>query len=103
MSVLKYGRTFPEFVKRFRYENNLSQQSLAYQMGIHAQYVSNVERGVQQSHLGFAALLLPVVDEDRKKYLLDLIAEESSMRSVRKLKSKAMEKWAPKTILRKNK
>ena len=89
MSIFKFGKDFPTFVKRFRTERGLTQKELADQMGVHAQYVSNVERAVNKSYIGFGALLLPIVERERKPFLLDLIGEASSQKAVVRLQSKA--------------
>lgn len=88
MSVIKYGKTFPEFVKRFRLENGLSQADLAYELGVHPQYVSNIERGVTRNCVAFASRLFGVVEKKREPYLIDLISEgaatSASLRRKRK-------------------
>jgi transcriptional regulator with XRE-family HTH domain len=89
MSIFKFCKDFPTFVKRFRKEREWTQKDLADQMGVHAQYVSNVERAVNKSYIGFGALLLPLVERERKPFLLDLIGEASSQKAVVRLQSKA--------------
>lgn len=92
VSVLKFGKDLPTFVKKFREEMEWSQTDLAHFMGIHGQYVSNVERRKSKSFIAFASRLLPLVGRDRKPYLMDLIAEEASNRAVHKLKSATRQK-----------
>lgn len=87
MSVIKYGKDLPTFVKNFRCDMGWSQEDLAKQMGYEGgQYVSNVERKQSKSFIAFASRLLPLVGPKRKPYLIDLIAEESSQRAVARLK-----------------
>lgn len=92
MSVIKFGKDLPSFVKKFREDMNWSQEDLAKQLGCHGQYVSNVERRQSKSSISFASRLLPIVGKERKPYLIDLIAEESSQKAVQRLKTKAKER-----------
>ena len=89
MSVFRYGKDVPDFVLRFRRERGMTQLELANLMGVHAQYVSNVERRVNKSYISFGSLLLPVVEKARRPYLIDLIGEASSQRAVDRVRSKA--------------
>jgi transcriptional regulator with XRE-family HTH domain len=97
MSVFKYGKDVPDFVKRFRREREMTQLELANLMGVHAQYVSNVERRVHKSYVSFGSLLLPLVGRERKPYLIDLIGEASSQRAVERLQTKAKVYRRPKS------
>jgi transcriptional regulator with XRE-family HTH domain len=74
MSYAKYGRNIPEFVKRFREDEGLSQQGLADRLGkFHGQYVSNVERGMTTAPFAFCARLYKLLGIERRKYLMDLM------------------------------
>lgn len=86
MSVIKFGKDLPTFVRRFREEMRWSQSDMGYFMGVHGQYVSNVERGVCKSHAAFAARMMPLIDPDRRPYLMDLIEVEASEKAVQRVK-----------------
>jgi len=90
--VFKYGRDIPEFVKRFREDYGLSQSELAKRLGVHKQYVSNVERGVNDNPLGFVGLLYMVLPKERAAYLTDLVSEASCARTFKRLSSKRLKK-----------
>ena len=87
MSVIKYGRDLPTFLKLFRRDFNLTQKDLADMMGVHPQYVSNVECGRNQRALSFCALLLDLVPSERRIYLMDIIGTLGSNIAIRKVKS----------------
>lgn len=92
MSVIKYGKDIPTFVLRLRQEMGWSQSDLANLIGVNPQYVSNIERGINRSFVGFAAKLYPVISVERQQYLSDLIAETSSDNAVARLRAKAQGK-----------
>lgn len=106
MSLMRYGTTVPVFVKRLRDDMRWSQTDLAKQLGVHAQYVSNVERGVHKNPVAFCSLLFAVCPKERRDYLMDLIADSGSDRAVEKIrKAQRGGKWherskTGKTILR---
>lgn len=85
-SVYKYGRTIPDFVKQLRFELDMSQREFGELLGVHAQYVSNVERGVYNNPIAFCGLLYTVVSSDRAIYLTDLVSEASTMRALDRMK-----------------
>lgn len=92
MSVIKFGKDLPTFVKRFREDMELSQEDLAKRMGVHGQYVSNIERGVSKSCLGFTSRLMPLVGSERRPYLMDLVAEATAQKAFNRLKNVASKK-----------
>jgi transcriptional regulator with XRE-family HTH domain len=94
--IFKYGRDIPEFVKRFREDYSLSQADLARRLGVHKQYVSNVERGVNENPLGFVGLLYLVLPKDRAEYLTELVSEASCARTLARL-GRAKEKRTRRT------
>lgn len=76
MSVYKYGRTIPEFVKRYRDDMGLTQDDLAHKLKVRYQYVSTIERGVRPAPVGFVARLVDVIkDSDRRQHLVNLLCE----------------------------
>lgn len=85
MSILRYGRDIPSFTKNLRREMEWTQWDLAHQLGVHAQYVSNVERGKMKTYLSFASLLYTICPADRKNYLQDLISDSAATNAVRRL------------------
>jgi transcriptional regulator with XRE-family HTH domain len=85
MSYAKYGQTISEFTKRFRLEAGLTQRELADAMGVHSQYVSNIERGRHPRPVTFASLLLEHVDAGRSKFLIDLMKEAAAERVAHKM------------------
>ena len=88
MSIIKYGKDIPTFVRRFREDYELTQASLGKMLGVDGQYVSNVERGVNNSFPGFCSRLLTVLPADRKPYLMDLVAESGANRAIAKIRKK---------------
>jgi predicted transcriptional regulator len=89
MSVLKFGKTIPQFTRNLRREKQWTQLELATQMGVHPQYVSNVEREKMSTYMSFGYLLLSVCPQDRRKYLQDLIQDSAMNHVVRRLDAKA--------------
>ena len=76
MSHAKYGKNIQEFVRKFREDKGLTQKELGEMLGIHGQYVSDIERGVNtEKPMAFCARLIKHIDDDRKRYLTDLIME----------------------------
>jgi transcriptional regulator with XRE-family HTH domain len=74
MAFHKYGRNIAEFVKKYREDHDLTQQQLADQLGgFHAQYVSNIERGLNKRPVKFCYYMLEVIEDKRAKYLVDLL------------------------------
>lgn len=74
MAYYKYGRTIPEFVKKFREEKGWSQAYLGQQLGrFGGQYVSNIERGKIKYPESFCYRLMNLCHGDRQKFLMDLI------------------------------
>lgn len=96
-NVYKYGRTISEFVRNLREEMGLSQKEFGKELGVHGQYISNVERGVYGNPLSFCALLYSVVDKDRAIYLTDLVTEIATMRAMDKMISKKKQIKRPRT------
>lgn len=96
MSVIRFGKDIPTFVKNFRREMEWTQLDLANQMKIHPQYVSNVERGITKTFEGFCARLYPVLPRDRREYLTDLLFDATSLRMVGLIKT-------PKRVVRRSK
>jgi transcriptional regulator with XRE-family HTH domain len=92
MSVIKYGGNLPTFVRRLRDDLDMTQSELAGRMGVHKQYVSNVERGLYENPVGFCALLFGVCPPSRIPYLTDLIAEAGAARNFTRLKSKVVKR-----------
>jgi transcriptional regulator with XRE-family HTH domain len=77
--IYKYGRTIPEFVKRFREDNNMTQEELAKRLKFHPQYVSNVERGVHRCPESFCYSLGKILSELQQfNHLVELVTEERS-------------------------
>lgn len=85
MSYPKYGTTFGEFVRRFREEMGLSQVDLAKEIGVHAQYISNIERDVYPNPLRFAKRIKPLMSGERAEYMKDLFEEMQHERLARLL------------------
>lgn len=77
MSHIKYGTTIPEFVVRYRRHKGWSQSDMGKAMGICAQYVSNIERGVYSCPMRFCHRLMDILDDRRRSYLIDLLTEVS--------------------------
>lgn len=89
MSIIRYGKDIPNFVRTLRRDLKLTQVELGKQMGVDGQYVSNVERGVQRGSLvGFVALLMSVCPQDRRRYLEDLLYDAAAMHAVRRVDAK---------------
>lgn len=89
VSVIKYGKDIPTFVRNLRRDLQLSQSELGAQLGVHGQYVSNVERGKMKSYVGFVSLLYTVCPKDRKPYLQDLLSDAAANHAVRRLEARA--------------
>lgn len=89
MSVLKFGRDIPSFTRNLRREKDWTQLELATQLGVHPQYVSNVEREKMKTYVSFASLLYTICPPDRRKYLQDLISDSAANHAVRRLDAKA--------------
>lgn len=89
MSLIKFGGDIPTFVKRLREDLGISQTELGNMLGVHGQYVSNVERRVHKNPIGFCSLLYQICPKDRREYLTDLIADSGSQKAILKLKKKA--------------
>lgn len=87
VSVIKFGRDIPTFVRRFREDMGLSQSELGKRLKIHGQYVSNVERGVAKNPIAFCSLLFNICPKDRQTYLTDLIAEAGAERALRRVRA----------------
>lgn len=87
MSVIKYGRDIPSFVRKFREDMGLSQSELGRRLRVHGQYVSNVERGAAVSPIAFCSLLFAICPKDRQTYLTDLIAEAGAERALRRVRT----------------
>lgn len=87
MSHAKYGHTIAEFVRKFRDENDLSQGDLARMLGIHKQYVSEIERVTTNAKLPlmFCMRLRDVISVDRQKYLDVLISDAVDERIAQKM------------------
>lgn len=92
VSVIKYGRDIPTFVRKFREDFGLSQNDLAKRLRVHGQYVSNVERGVATNPISFCSLLFAICPKDRQTYLTDLIAEAGAERALRRVRVKRKKK-----------
>lgn len=88
MSLIKFGGNIPTFVKRLREDLEISQTELGNMLGVHGQYVSNVERGIHKNPIGFCSLLYQICPRDRREYLTDLIADSGSQKAVLRLKKK---------------
>lgn len=89
MSILKFGRDIPSFTRRLRQDEGWTQLELATQIGVHPQYVSNVERGRMKTYLSFASLLYTICPKDRQKFLQDLISDSAATNAVRRLNQRA--------------
>ena len=77
MHMFKYGKTVGEFTKRYRQENSMTQGDLANKLGVNAQYVSNIERGVHKGAISFAMSLSKIVKgKDMAKHLCSLALDE---------------------------
>jgi transcriptional regulator with XRE-family HTH domain len=76
MSAYKFGRTIPEFIRRYRQDMGLSQADLArtlrYKSG---QYISNVERGLKINPQGLCVKLSRQLDKSRSAWLAELLIE----------------------------
>lgn len=92
VSLIKYGRDIPTFVRRLREDMGLSQNDLGKMLKVHGQYVSNVERGVAQNPIAFCSLLFNICPKDRQTYLTDLIAEAGAERALRRVRVKRKKK-----------
>lgn len=88
MSVIKYGKDLPTFTRRLRDHLELSQSELADKIGVHKQYVSNVERRKYENPVAFCALLFGICPQERMPYLMDLIAEAGANRNFSRINSK---------------
>jgi transcriptional regulator with XRE-family HTH domain len=86
--IYKYGKDIPSFVRNFREQNKLTQQQLADMVGVHPQYVSNIERGMTSTPLSFCGLMYAIVDKERAHHLTDLLSEASATRVFRKTKAR---------------
>lgn len=74
MSLIRFGHTIPEFVKKLREDRSLTQAELAKSLGYHVNQVSNVEIGLHKSPLAFCLRLKKYLkDKEREKILDDLI------------------------------
>jgi transcriptional regulator with XRE-family HTH domain len=51
MDKAAFNKSFGEYVRKKRLEQNLSQPQLSYKMGLDYQYISRVERGLISSTL----------------------------------------------------
>lgn len=87
MSAYKYGRTVPEFIKKYREEFGLTQSGLAkilkYKSG---QYVSNVERGLDLNPQGICVKLSRHLDRSRSRWLAELLIENRAQSISEKFK-----------------
>lgn len=86
MSVVRFGKDIPTFVRNLRHDLNLTQAELANRLGVTPQYVSNVERGQHKDPIMFCSVLLQVIPKDRETYLLDLMLEAMSTKAHNRLK-----------------
>ncbi len=89
MSLIRFGSSVPRFVKILREDMRWSQGDLAKQLGVHPQYVSNVERGVNKNPVAFCSLLFAICPRDRRDYLVDLISDSGQMRVVERVRGKS--------------
>jgi transcriptional regulator with XRE-family HTH domain len=86
MSYARYGTTAGEFTKRLREELKMTQQELADEIGVHKQYISNVERDVHTLPLTFLMVLSNYCDKDRQKYLDDLLKDLAAKKVFEKVR-----------------
>jgi len=76
-SMYKMGRTVGEFTKRYRETNSLTQGDLAHKLGVHAQYVSNIERGTHKGAIAFAKSFSKIIkDKKLTTHLYNLAIDE---------------------------
>lgn len=88
ITVATLGGDVSSFVKNYRSLMGLSQADLGKKMRVHAQYVSNVERGVHEAPLSFCANLLNVIDKKYRPFLIDILDEETSNLMAKRIESK---------------
>jgi transcriptional regulator with XRE-family HTH domain len=86
MSIPRYGKDIASFVRRLREDLEISQSEMGKLLGVHGQYVSNVERGVNKNPIAFCSLLFSICPRDRKEYLLDLTSEAGSDRALARVR-----------------
>lgn len=82
MSYFRYGKSIPEFVRRFREEQGMSQTELGECMGYTRQYVSNVESGRYPAPMKFCLALMGQVEKARVSVLQDLINDAAFKRVI---------------------
>lgn len=73
--IVNYGNTIPDFVKKYREYCGYSQSDLAKLLGVHGQYVSNIERGEITKPVGFCKRLMKKLDTRRQNHLEELLRE----------------------------
>lgn len=83
----KFDGTVAKFVLEFRNRNDLTQADLADRLGVHPQYVSNVERGVHKAPVTFCALMIPLLRPRDVKFLTDMVNEETHQKIFNKIQS----------------
>jgi ribosome-binding protein aMBF1 (putative translation factor) len=75
--MYRYGKTVGEFTRRYRAEHSLTQWDLANKLKCHAQYVSNVERGINTGAIQFVKKFSRIIkDHNARSHLLHLVADE---------------------------
>lgn len=76
---MRLGKSISEFVKNYRRSHRLSQGDLGERLGIHAQYISNIERGVYEGPtVSFVSKIAPHLSKREKKHILKLLDVEMS-------------------------
>lgn len=76
MSLYKHGRTVPEFVRKYREAEGLTQEQLAKKIKVNSQYISNVERGHRPNYVGLSVRLIRVLPTNLKDHLFELLMED---------------------------
>jgi transcriptional regulator with XRE-family HTH domain len=72
MEKVEFNKLFGEFVRMKRKQLNLSQQQLAYKMGLDYQYISRVERGLISPTLFWIVGLSKVLETTLDQFVSEL-------------------------------
>jgi len=100
MAHYKYGNTIESFVNKYRQRQSITQAQLAHMLGVDAQYVSNVERGIYPAPVTFGHRLASILNSEESEYFLSLIDEakddamynrivsRSNVKKIKKIKKK---------------
>ena len=84
MAIKKMRRagSIASFFRTYRSFMGYSQSDLAGLLGVHPQYISNIERGINQRPFRLVKRLIPMLSVVEKNNLLDLMKESASERLI---------------------